>query len=74
MNVNINLMVEKLIQIKSRITINIGASIKNIIYAKKDYIWNPATRSCKKGKYLERIIDNSVITCDEIIEEETVPL
>ena len=68
------MIVENLIQIKSRITINIGASIKNIIYAKKCYIWNPATCSCKKGKYLERIIDNSVITCDEIIEEETVPL
>ena len=36
----------------------------------KDYIWNPATCSCKNGKYLESIIiDDSVITCDEIIEE-----
>ena len=36
---------------------------------KKDYIWNPATCSCENGKYLARIIDDSVITCDEIIEE-----
>ena len=35
---------------------------------KKCYIWNPATYSCKSGKYLARIIDDSVITCDEIID------
>ena len=33
----------------------------------KDYIWNPATNSCKNGKYVRGITDNSVITCDEII-------
>ena len=37
---------------------------------KKDYIWNPATCSCKNGKYLEIIIDDSVVTCGEVIEEE----
>ena len=37
----------------------------------QDYTWNPATCSCKNIKYLESIIDNSVITCGEIIEEET---
>ena len=31
------------------------------------YIWNSATCSCKNGKYLTSIIDNSVIRCDEII-------
>ena len=35
----------------------------------RDYIWNPATCSCKNGTYLASIIDDSVITCDEIIEE-----
>ena len=35
----------------------------------KDYIWNPATCSCENGKYLASIIDDSVITCDEITEE-----
>ena len=39
---------------------------------KKDYVLNPFTSSCKNGKYLGRIIDKSVIICDEIIEE-TVP-
>ena len=28
----------------------------------KDYIWNPATCSCKNDKYLGTIIDNPVIT------------
>ena len=34
----------------------------------KIYIWNPATCSCKNGKYIASIIDHSVITCDEIID------
>ena len=34
-NVNVNLMVENVIQIKSGIMINIGASVRNIIYVKK---------------------------------------
>ena len=37
----------------------------------KDYIWNPATCSCENAKYLASIIDDSVITCDKIIDEET---
>ena len=49
-------------------------SLKNIIYVKKDYIWNPSTCSCENGKCLASIMDDSVITCDEIIEEtKTVP-
>ena len=35
---------------------------------KKYYIWNPATCSCENGKYLASIMDDSAITCDEIIE------
>ena len=35
----------------------------------KDYVWNSATCNCKNGKYLTSIMDDSVITCDEIIEE-----
>ena len=40
----------------------------------KDYIWNPATCSCKNVKYLAIIMEDSAITCHEIIElhdEET---
>ena len=34
----------------------------------KDYTWNPATCSCENAKYLASIMDNSAITCDEIME------
>ena len=37
-----------------------------------DYIWNPTTCIGGNRKYLASIMDDSVITCDEIIEE-TVP-
>ena len=33
----------------------------------KNYIWNPAICSCKNGKYLASISDDSVIMCDEIV-------
>ena len=35
---------------------------------KRDYIYNPATCSCETGKYVGRIIDDLVITSDEIID------
>ena len=41
-------MVENVIQIKREITINVDASVKiqeNIVYAKKNYSWNPNTSS-----------------------------
>ena len=34
------------------------------------YICNPAICSCKNGKYLASIIDNSVITCDKFINSD----
>ena len=34
----------------------------------KDCIWNLSTCSCKNGKYLASIMDDSAITCDEVIE------
>ena len=40
----------------------------------KDYVWNPGTCNCKNGKYLGSIMNDSAITCDEIMEsynEET---
>ena len=36
----------------------------------RDYIWNLITCSCKNGKYLDSITDNSVITCDKIIDAD----
>ena len=49
-------MEENAIQIKSGITINVVASVKNIIYVKKIYIWNPDTCICESGKYLASIV------------------
>ena len=72
MNVNVNLMIESVIQIKSGITINVGVTVKvkkKHCMRKKDYIWNPAVCSCENGKYLVRINNDSVITCNEMIGE-----
>ena len=59
-----------IIQINGGITINVNVSVKNIMYVKKSCIWNPVTCSCENGKYLASIMDNSAITCNEIVEEE----
>ena len=48
--------------------------MKEDILWEKDYIWNPATRSFENGKHLASIIDDLVITCDEIVKEtKTIP-
>ena len=33
----------------------------------KDYIWNPSACSCEKQRYIVSIMDDSMITCNEII-------
>ena len=68
-------MVESVIQVISGITIKVGAKENITIQrkhcmCKKNYIWNSATCTCKIGKYLASIIDDSVNTCDEIIDVE----
>ena len=68
---NVNLMVENVIQIKSGRNDKYQCNCKKHI-CEKDYIWNPSTSSCKNNKYLASIIDISLITCDEFIEEETI--
>ena len=60
-------MKENVIQVSGGIMMNVD-ECKNIIYVKKNYIWNPATCSCKNGKYLASIMDDSAITFDEIID------
>ena len=41
---------------------------------KKNYLWNSATCSCKNDKYLGSTIGESLVICDEIIEEtKTIP-
>ena len=69
-------MVENVIQIKSGITIILVSVWKSerTSGVQKYYIWYPAVCNCKHGKYLVKVIDDSVITCDEIIEEaKTIP-
>ena len=34
----------------------------------KDYILNPAACGCENGQHLASTVDDSAITCDEIIE------
>ena len=65
---NVNLLVENVIQIKCGTIINtdVSAKIQNLMCAKY-YIWNPSTCTCGNGKYLESIINDSVVTCDENI-------
>ena len=58
-----------IIHIKSGITINVSCEHKKHI-CQKDYIQNPATLSCKYGKFLASIIDDLVITSDKIIDTE----
>ena len=51
-------MEENVIQIKSRIMINVDVSVKEYHVQGKDYIWNSARCSCKNGKYLTSILDD----------------
>ena len=47
---------------------------KKIHVCDKDYVWNPDIFNCGNGKYLASIMDDSVITCDGVInsyDEET---
>ena len=74
-NVNVNLMVKSVIQIKSGMAINIDASIKILKkhrMCEKDYFWKPAACSCENGKYLANIIENSMIKCNELMKETEV--
>ena len=56
------------IQINGVIMIKCQCECKKIRVCEKDYIWNPATCICENGKYLTSIMDDSAITCDEVIK------
>ena len=36
----------------------------------KDYVWSPSACICENGKYFASAMDDSVITCDKIIDVE----
>ena len=59
---------KNVVQINGGTTINVDMSVKNVVYVKKYYVWNPATQSCENGKYCTSIMGDSAITCDEIID------
>ena len=63
-------MEENVIQIKDEIMINVNVSVKKLQVCENDYILNPAERSCKNGKYLAAIMDDSAIMWDENIDVE----
>ena len=65
-NVNVNLMVESVTQIKSRIMINVDASVKNIAYVKK-IIFGILPHVVVKMVNVQPVLLMSVITSDEII-------
>ena len=43
---------------------------KKLDACEKVYIWNPSIWICKNGEYSESTIDDSVITCDAIVNAE----
>ena len=48
------------------------------VHVSEKIVWNPATCNCENWKYLESIIDDSAIICDEVIksydkETKTIP-
>ena len=69
------MIVVNVIQIKSGTTVNVSVSAKiRENMCMKKYFWYPSTCACENGKYLENIIDDTVVTCNEIIEStKTVP-
>ena len=53
MIVNVNLIAENVIQIKSAITVNVNMNGKkrlNHSYTRKHYVWNPSTCACECDK------------------------
>ena len=63
--VNVNLMVESVIQIKSWIMINADASEKTYMWKR---LFEILLYILLNGKYLASIIDNAVITSEEITD------
>ena len=49
--------------------VNVSVKLLNNIRVQKNYIWNAATCHCENRKYVGSVTDNSMIRCDEIIEE-----
>ena len=71
---NVNSIVENITRLEIGIIINVGESEKSKKALQKR-LYLESSCSCKNGKYIGSIIDDSVITNDKIIEEtKTVPI
>ena len=57
-------MEENATQINGGMTINVKVSVRNVMF----YVLNTDIHSCKNGKHLASIMDDSAIICDEVIE------
>ena len=57
---------ENVIQISGRIMTRVDLIAKKVM-CKKDYLWNPGSCSGENRKHLANIMNNSTITCDEVI-------
>ena len=68
-NVNVNLMEENVIQIKSGITMNVNMSVKNIYV--RNIIFGILLHVIKKMENLASITDDSVSTYDEIMDKNS---
>ena len=59
--------------------INVDVNVKTSYIWKRVYVQNPSACICENGKYFRNIMDDSVITCDEVIvqsyneEIKTIP-
>ena len=60
---------KNVIQINGGIRTHVDECQKHHV-CEKYYIWNPATCSCKNGKYSASIMDDSEVMCDEFINAE----
>ena len=65
-NVNVNL-IEQNVSLQWLNNDKCWCEWKKHHVCEKEYIWNPSTCIRENGKYLETIMDYSVITCDEFI-------
>ena len=67
---DVNLMVKNIIQIKiwnnNKCRCGCKNPRKNV--CDKSYVWNTATCNCENSRHAENVIEDSGITCDEILE------
>ena len=64
MNVNANIAVQHVIQIKNGERKHVNVNI--IVKEKKDFSWSPSTCTCTYSRYLKSIADESRIVWDKI--------